>query len=245
MKRIFTYAIFAAALMMATGCDIEEDLEALREEESSGSGDVRESLIAYYTFDDETGRDKTDNERDGNFTNDPSFITDTPNGKGKALHLINTKQQTFIIPYSVMGSYNSDITVAFWLKDFGRGFIFRENISSDYYGRGFVTDADFLACTRVESFTVKFDYQGKSIMSSGWHHITLTYLHDNDTYSLYIDGKKMDEVQGSIYSGWSTSQGGKVVFAQKSATSFKIDNIRFYNRVLDADEVRRIYDYEK
>ena len=57
---------------------------------NEGSSDeiaVKANLLAYYTFDEANMKDDYEYGMDGQLYNDPTFIDDTPNGKGKALFL--------------------------------------------------------------------------------------------------------------------------------------------------------------
>lgn len=46
---------------------------------------MKSNLLAYYTFDDGTLKDSFEYGLDGQLYNEPTFITDTPNGTGKAV----------------------------------------------------------------------------------------------------------------------------------------------------------------
>ena len=247
-KRFFTLMIAATGVMLLASCDkLKEEIESLRDDVSSGSVAVPESLLAYYTFDEETANDATDNEYDGTFNNSPSFVAETPNGKGKALQLLSSKNQKFIIPYKLLGESDADVTVAFWLKDFGSGQIFVEQHSNNYSGRGFYT-VDENCGTSTGQRYYRFDYSPKSLMNSGWHHFVLMYNYSssNRAFELYVDGSKVDEVGAG---GWINGGAGKIVFGSSNGdvplTSYKIDNVRFYNRLLDSDEVEEIYRREQ
>ncbi|MBR1516525.1 MAG: LamG domain-containing protein [Bacteroidales bacterium] len=238
MKKTFTIALFAIGLLLS-GCDkLKEDLESLRN--SEGVDVVPESLLAYYNFNDKTGNDVTDNEYHGSFTNSPSLISETPSGKGYALHLQSSKDQRFVIPYSILG--NNDFTVAFWVKDFGETTFFSEN--GDYNLYFFASTNNFGIGKKNYYGLGNFDYQPKSLMSSGWHHLVIMYSKEERNCYLYVDGVRVDLIDWTYGSG-----GGKLIFGAAvqglSQSSFKIDNIRIYNRILDSDEVSTIYNHEK
>ena len=54
---------------------------------------VPQGLMSYYTFDKGDGSDATENELDAILVNDPSFVSETVNGTGKALMLNGAKGQ--------------------------------------------------------------------------------------------------------------------------------------------------------
>ena len=64
------------------------------------TSDISRGLLAYYTFDNETVND-TQNHYNGFVTN-CSFISDTPNGGGKALFL--KRGEEVFIPFAPFGS---------------------------------------------------------------------------------------------------------------------------------------------
>ena len=50
-------------------------------------------LVAYYTFDNETGDDSSPNHYDAALINRPDIISDTPSNKGKAVYLKQAEKQ--------------------------------------------------------------------------------------------------------------------------------------------------------
>lgn len=250
MKKNLTFMCAAVVMLMMTGCDkLLEDLESIGNSNSAALNTVPESLVAYYDFNNETGDDATDNGYDGTLNGSPSFVSETANGKGKALQLQASKGQKFVIPYKLLGDDDYDYSVCFWIKDFSNGMIFVESISNNSYGRGFYSDNECFAATLGYNYSV-FDYEPQRLMNSGWHHIAVVHAaaegYGNGYHSIYVDGRKVDEQSVSY---WYAHNSGKIVFGESNGNaggaSFKIDNIRFYNRVLDADEVESIYYAEK
>lgn len=58
-------------------------------------------LVAYYTFDDETGDDSSPNHYDAALINRPDMISDTPSNKGKTVYLRQVEKQYINIPYQL------------------------------------------------------------------------------------------------------------------------------------------------
>lgn len=232
---------------------------------SSGSGSqgseiaVKSGLMAYYRFDDGDASDSSEYEVDGQAVNEPNFITDTPNGSGKALFLNGNKEQYININYNLFKGLLS-YSIAFWIKDFTTG----SAIS------GISTQWSFYCTPRVyfnDDGTISFDtaqkeirnasafaYNYSSIQSGSWHHIAVTVTKDNSTnYSyllkLFIDGVLTDSIQD--YSKDNASYVTKINIGGNGGgfypvfPSMKIDNIRFYNRSLSNDDVKNIYNAEK
>ena len=78
-------------------------------------------LVAYYTFDDETGDDSFPNHYDAALINRPDMISDTPSNKGKAVYLKQAGKQYINIPYQLFK--NTTYSASMWIKDFGAGIL--------------------------------------------------------------------------------------------------------------------------
>lgn len=212
--------------------------------ESSGEIVVPQGLMLYYMFDEEDASDLTENELDGSLMNSPNFISETIDGTGKALHLNGVKEQYVSIPYNVLKAL-SKYSVSLWIKDFSQGVIF-----SSEGGQGipylYVRDTQrFMLFNNyysgdLDAYT--FAYDCTSIMSSEWHHLAVS---SNDgLMTLYVDGVKVD----AIKAGYTTSNSTKISIGGPSSSSYmtmKVDNVRFYQRVLSDSEVKDIYNDEK
>lgn len=233
-----------------------------------GSGEnVVAGLMTYYTFDNENADDVTDNQIDGTLMNGPTFVDNTPNGKGKALFINGTKEQFVNIPYNPFKSKTS-FSISLWLKDFGTGIIFNAVCSSNknHNTPGLLTNPDgkFEFTTGYGDFYsgkyYPFSYSYKSLQDSQWHMITLICDAKKDMYGnydctkqLYIDGKLVDTTDGNF--GYDSSDSvatkiqiggdGEKAYSNLTFSSMKIDNIRFYDRALSNQEIKAIYDYEK
>lgn len=209
---------------------------------------VPQGLMSYYTFDNEDAADITENELDGTLMNNPSFTSETANGKGKALYINGVKEQYMTIPYNVFKSLTK-YSVSFWVKDFSQGAIF-SGIGgySDYHRpRLYVTDSqkfEFNTRDYYSGSQYQFSYDCTSIMSSSWHHVVVST--NNGLNTLYVDGVKVDAISSSAEGSSATkiNIGGNSDGALKSFISMKIDNIRFYQRTISEKEVRAIYNSE-
>ena len=228
---------------------------------NSSSIAVPSGLKLYYTFDNSDCKDFTDNEIDGVAMNNPSFITDTPNGSGMALSINGNKNQLINIPYNLFKGMDR-ITISLWIKDFSAGSIISGvesiNYDSNQYPKlylynnnriGFDTCGDYYGYSG-DLFS-SYDYS--SIQSGGWHHIVVMYDHpDNHMYtgtgSLYVDGSLIDNTRLS----WNDPSritkvqiGGDGNGTFPYTATMKIDNVRLYGRCLTKNEVKQIYESEK
>ena len=220
---------------------------------------VKAGLLAYWNFDDSNADDATDNGYDANLVGSPKFVNETPNGYGKSLLLQAAKSQRMVIPFKLIPE---TFTICFWVKDFGTGLLFGEP-----KGRGLTVSSEgTISLTRWDAIffqPLSFDYNARSIQSDGWHHIAISVKSNGNGYGgnvfrLFIDGRQVDEQTGSYWYTASKFQfGGAITDSESSmdynagaktivrATSFKVDNIRIYSRVLNVNDIKQIYNSEK
>lgn len=207
---------------------------------------VPQGLMAYYTFDNEDASDITENALDGTLVNSPSFISETIDGTGKALHINGMKDQYVSIPYNVFKAL-AKYSVSLWIKDFSQGIIF-----SAEGGNGlpylYVRDTQQFMLHNTSAYyypsEYTFAYDCTSIMSSEWHHIIVSS--NNGAMVLYVDGIKIDSIKASYVVSTATKMTvGGFDHDKSSYTTMKVDNVRFYQRVLSDSEVKEIYEDEK
>lgn len=217
---------------------------------SPSTGDVTRGLLCYYNFDDGTAKNAKGGTNNGVLNGTmSSYITDTPNGRGQALSLVN--REFVRIPRNVVAGLGA-FSVSLWAKDFGQGMLYGSTFTDDlYYGspRIFINNSDyFMACGTEEIFDAGINLGVSSInyQSSGWHMITATF--GSQKINLYIDGSLV--ATASHYNktmGRSTTNlttiGGYANGVQ--SVSMKVDNVRVYSTTLTEDEVAKLYQYEK
>ncbi len=222
-----------------------------------GGSAVTNGLLTYYTFNDGTANDATDNKLDANLINTPDMITDTPRGEGKALFLNRNKEQYLNIPsYPFKDKYS--YSVSFWIKDFGEGVIFGAIGTISSYSTPRLVCAsgklgfDVRGISNAPIQVPAFEYSVSAIQDGKWHLVTVsaTAPQQNGTYTikLYIDGKLTDTLssEAHYYSNATKFQfGGKGGYTTDYSISMKLDNIRLYDRVLSDEDVKTIYEAEK
>lgn len=210
---------------------------------------VKANLLAYYTFDDETLKDSFEYGLDGQLYNDPTFITDTPNGKGKAVFFNATKDQFGEIPYNPVKD-KSVYSISLWIKDFGSGPIF-SSIGSEYVEGGSFymnEENEFVFKTNEYDRKVEFSYKANQIQSDSWH--MLTFVSNKNQVDLYIDGVKVDTGTAPYYStdGLKVMLGGSTAdyrYGISYKSSLKMDNLRIYGSALTSSQIMEIYNSEK
>lgn len=194
-------------------------------------------LLAYYTFDNDNADNAYRDNDHGFIVEKASFITDTPNGKGKAISL--DRENYIKIPSNLLKD-KSSFTISMWVKDFGNGYLFKT--ISPYEGSPTLIIKDDntmeLYFSRWGSVTTGFSFQ--KYQSSDWHMLTFVYDSSNEdaseaTIRVIIDGKKVDTLKAYYVSteGESMQIGG--------TDPMKTDNVRIHSVALSDAEVAEIY----
>lgn len=176
--------------------------------EGGGTIVVPGGLQCYYTFEDGTSNDVTDNGADGLLMNSASITTD---GSKKYLKLSHLTDDYLQIPYNFFHGL-TDWSVSFWIKDFGAGNIFAAQNSStnpnNYY------DAPLLWAMQDNTLRIKcnncgmpqssgyggtsFNYNYTTIQADGsWHHVVVTMNSGGTEAKLYVDGQLKDNINCS------------------------------------------------
>lgn len=210
---------------------------------SEGEIAVKSNLLAYYTFDEENMFDSYENQMHGQLYNNPTFIDDTPNGKGKALFLNSTKEQYANIPYKPFAGRTA-FTINIWIKDFGNGYIYSsKEVDGGYVAPSLFASENGIFQFRVSSLSygssVNYTYKYSMMQDGKWHMLTVVAKSDK-MIDLYVDGLKVDT---GGYTVVMHADGTGIRFG--GASSMKIDNVRFYGTNLTSDEILEIYNSEK
>lgn len=207
-------------------------------------------LVAFYSFDNANADDET-----GNYhamaPNGITTITDTPNGKGKAISITTKNKQYINIPYALLEQKKS-FSISFWIKDFSDGWVLggRSKESNDWrydsdYSRWgsprvIIIDSKLHATTGWES-DVAFSSNISTFMSSEWHQIVITFT-ANESNKLYVDGRLI--AQNSNNQNSSSTAIEFQIGSTSGHNSMKIDNVRFYSRAISVSEINNLYQYE-
>ena len=206
----------------------------------SGEVSTSRGLLAYYTFDNDNADNAYRDNDHGFIIEKASYITDTPNGKGKAISL---ERGNYVnIPSNILDE-KTTYSISMWLKDFGAGVLFNTSYEWGYYVNGiricspslYINNENKLhiAYSRYGGVTAKFSIQ--PYQSSDWHMITVVWDGSAEKIIVYIDGKRVD----SIGSGWTYSQGESMQIG--GTDPMKADNVRIHSVALSDKEVAEIY----
>ena len=245
-KHLFSFA----ALLVLSGC---LPLPSIDKDNAVKDPEQVDYLIAYYPFEDSV-QDEGENAYHGLAVGNPTYVEDTPDGRGKAIRLNGIKGQYVNIPYAFLNGHK-EYSVSFWIKDFSIGMAFSA-ISSDYvrsdYPRLLITDNQkfrFYTCYDNYDSTASFIYDCTSIMASEWHHVALVVSQDPDAgyyaivKKLYIDGTLVDSASASWDEGVSAkiNIGGDRSGTYPVSLNAKFDNFRFYGCALNGNDVMYLY----
>lgn len=214
-------------------------------------------LQAYYPFDDNTPDDASGNKYHGVLSGG-TFITDTPNGKGKALSL---KAKEYVsIGYNPLSDKKAQ-TVSMWIKDFNVGtLLYLANNNSVSAPTFFISENMKLSCyyygnkhSFYEANTTLTAYQ-----EGQWTMVTLVvsntglsdYINSKmGTLTFYVNGRRIDSKEERIASlGTSITIGGRIMQGGNEVywnSAFKVDNVRIHGVALNDDEIEAIYNAER
>jgi hypothetical protein len=214
-------------------------------------------LLAFYSFDDNNADDMTGNKHHGMLSGG-SFITDTPNGSGKALSL-NAKDFVSIGSNPLDGK--SSQTISMWIKDFAIGTLFKLSDGNCCSAPTLYlnNEMQLTACitTSNQSGSRKASSVALTNFADKWTMVTIvitkTGLNKNNgatgTVTFYVNGRSIDSVEAFMKSygtamtiGGSFLMNGNVEFWN---SAFKVDNVRIHGVALSNDEIEAIYNAEK
>ena len=218
-------------------------------------------LYAYYTFEDNT-TNMVSGAPNGSGIN-TTYVDGVQGSKALKFPSENAKLN---IPDPLIDGCT--FTVSFWAKDLNDGHIFSVVSSGQYKNSNILAVKDgqltylqsgynFWYRWTNDQYVIPFTH---SSLSSDWHLITITSKYSSGSgkteMCLYLDGEFVDKITLSDQGYDTVNYGTKFVFGGSLTRSgftpslnwisMSIDNLRIYNtRVLTAEEVKQIYEYEK
>lgn len=234
--RFFEKIVLFVVVALTTSCDqlneilgVDDILDDIKEV------NIESGLMAYYTFDNGTAEDATDNCYDGTLINNPLFVTETIDGSGKAIFFNSQKDQYMSIPYNPFKEI-SNYTATMWVKDFSYGNFLKIGDNDDSFMFYYTEDGffKFRLNSRYEYGT--FDYDAKSLIDGRWHMLAIARI--DNLCKLYVDGLLVASKEVNRY---EISEYPSILIDNH----MKFDNLRLYNRAINAKEVKEIYNKEK
>jgi hypothetical protein len=194
-------------------------------------------LLGYYPFSNNIGNDESGNNRNAIVKPAVSLATDRFGNNNHAIQINDDALDNIVIPGSTDLITGGPLTVSGWANfTFTSGahhFIAGKHLAGT--GNGFFI---FAQSKKLGFFVSGSQIQTTNDFNDGsWHHVAGTY--DGVTAKLYVDGSFVDQFNTSYT---SNNEPMKISWAFGSG---KIDNVRFYNRVLSADEINRLNLYDQ
>lgn len=214
-------------------------------------------LYAYYTFENDT----------------KNTVAGAVNASGINVSYVDGKQGTKALKFTTKDALlnvpeplidGRDFTISFWVKDLNDGHIFDVVTSSSYKNSNVLAMLNGRLRYVQSGFCLWRDWNNEedaplfthSTLSSDWHHVAITSTYSaylRSEVCLYLDGECVDKItteSDDIGTGTKFVFGGPLTRSGYSLSlnwiAMTIDNLRIYNsRVLTADEVKQIYEYEK
>ena len=212
---------------------------------NSNVQDVTGGLYAYYTFEENVKNMVEDGAPNATPVNDPSYVEGM---KGTKAIKFNVNDNSYISISEAMIHYGT-FSVSFWVRNLGDGHIFHIE-KGNHFQYIFGMSGGFFEI-ELANYNMGSDYNTfahESLDYSSWSMITITssksgYDHE---LKLYVNGEYVDLCTLSA----NTSEMEKFIFGGKisnwQTSNMIIDNLRIYDtRALKAQEVERIYNYEK
>ncbi len=211
---------------------------------------VTSGLLAYYTFDNENCNDYFGNANYSGVLQGtggaPSFVTDIPGTKGKALKTADGNKY-YMLPTTPDKS-SAGTTYSVWVKSkVGSGVVYMAS-NDQQWGRSitFYQNKAHLT-TRIQNGkwyvntgdNYKFSIDLSTILFDGnWHHLVITFNPKNNSEyavaKLYVDSRFYQEI--SYYNYYRQSQ-ARIGYKFTGT----MDNLRVYNRALGQEEIKTIY----
>jgi len=205
---------------------------------------VTNGLIAYYTFDGQDAKDFTGNYNGIN--QGAQFVSDIPNNIG---YSASFNGSSFI---SIPQDFVKDqlkISFSFWVKTNVNGGIFcNTNVSGSgsypFYIRIINNSLGFSPGNYGWFWEAGIDVSSL-IFNNSWHLITITA--ESKSQLFYIDGiliGSMNNNNNPVLISGSGCNIGRSTSNNPSSLSYfngKIDNFRFYNRILSSQEISEIF----
>jgi hypothetical protein len=202
-------------------------------------------LVAYWTLDETAGTIAYDSAgtNDGTLVNNPVWV----DGKISGALNFNGTQGVYINGSSGYDSplnmYNSNMTVAAWIKPIGGGTIVAR-AKPHYITYRLYSDGKNVGINTYRSPTHWLLSTGDILVPGNWYHVVGIFDRVNDTGIIYVNGVEQvrsTQMTADPYSCDAPTKIGCRSAAGEFAYNGAIDDVRIYNTALTADEVRQLY----
>jgi type II secretory pathway pseudopilin PulG len=227
-------------------------LSVVSGEEGVLSNDVTNGLVGYWRMDESTSTvayDSSENSKNGTLTNSPVRSTSTCKISGC---LDFSSSTSYVINNSggFLPTGSSTRTIAFWFKPnfgmttsniaFGYGCTI-EGLSCGSAGVGrYVGAWANTAQIGLHLETCQVTGPATPAPTTSWHFYTAVFNGGN-TITFYMDGATPTTVTAPCTVNSSTGNGFSLGVGRWGYYNGSLDDVRVYNRVLSADEIKQLY----
>ncbi len=214
---------------------------------AQAQGTLDTNLVAFYPFNG-NANDESGNGNDGTVTN--AVLTTNRFNQNDSAYYFNGSNARIVIPSSNSLNINNDISISAWVKpeeiqtSGNRMILGKSNYSSNTNYVFRITPNGCILWEYASSLNTISD----PLTANNWYHIVLTSDSTNGLKQIFINGELIiSEILTSPGAfGLVTNPltiGAAYYYGSSWAEYFKgsIDDIRIYNRVLDASEIRQLF----
>jgi Concanavalin A-like lectin/glucanases superfamily len=208
---------------------------------------LEQGLVGYWSFEGKTISgtrvfDASGNGNYGTMTNGPTLV----NGKlGQALQFDGSDDSVLIGDSTSLDTLTTNFTLSAWIKrsgSFNNDLIYQSGTQTNYWALEFQPSLGN-SLTFFER-SIDDDAANTPVVDSEWHHIAVVKNGDSgNNLVFYLDGK-FDGTgsAGSVSTPSGTKRiGGWSEGGNSHVFGGNIDDLRLYNRALNADEIKRLY----
>ncbi|MPQ45493.1 hypothetical protein GCQ56_00610 [Marinifilum sp. N1E240] len=206
---------------------------------------VTSGLLAYYTFNDGTGRNSTGINNYNALVegeNAPLCVTSTLTGEGKAAQFSGNSYLS--IPEHPIQQWTA-YSISTWVKTTSGGAVLGRKGSGPTILGTTIQNQLFYQKNHYGRYdTFSFDTD-KMLLDSQWHMLTLTVevLQNGSRSRLFVDGQMVLVENTQLNDKIKGGEGAYIGYDPGSKRYFtgEIDNLRIYNRKLRDEEIQQLY----
>jgi len=207
--------------------------------------DVMSGLAGYWKFDEATSTityDATGNNNTGTLVNGTTRIS-VGCKIANCMSFSSSSNNYINIPSTAALNFttNGTFSISLWMSPdtlastWRRGIIVQENYLTSGYRLGFYNGGQPMFWTTQSGGSLQLN-SSQNLALNAWNHLVITY-NAQQAY-IYLNGVQTGSAAGTYIAGSNPIRFGYTVSEWYSGL---MDDVRYYNRALSADEVKRLY----
>ena len=206
-----------------------------------------DSTVATYKLNGDAGDDS------GNGYNGTASNVTYAAGKFDDAAVFNGSSSYIDLPLTTPNLFagKNTFTLSLWFNTTTTG---RNDFFNDYAGTSYNqvcrinntgTAGDLYFSERYSGGTTTYTTSGTAYNDGVWHNVIMVFNNSNNTKTIYIDGS-FETTYSVSSNGWNSSVSQKTVLGAEYGGAYnkflngKIDQVRIFNRALDAGEVTQL-----